>query len=83
MVTSTWTVVLGISISEPKEETMTRGNLYKFALLNQAIIKSLWEIGHNVVLKRPNQVRPIAFKRGFRELPHGLISDIEDPKSQR
>jgi len=62
---------------------MTPGTLYKFTLLNQSIIRSLWEIGHNVSLKNPNQVRPVAFKIGFRGLLQDQISDIEDPKSQR
>ena len=60
---------------------MTHGKPYKFALLNQSIIRSFWEIGHNLVLKNPNQVRPVAFVRGFKELSQGQISDIEDPKS--
>ena len=66
MVTSTQTLVSWISISETKEKTVTRGKSYKFALLNQSIIRSLWEIGHNFVLENPNQVRPVALKREFR-----------------
>ena len=83
MDTSTWTVVFSLSISEPKEETVTRGKSYKFSLLNQSKIGSLWEIGYNFALKNPNQIRPMAFERSFRRLLQGLISDIEDPKLQR
>ena len=68
MTAITQTVIFSLSISEPKEETMTRGKSYKFALLNQYIIRSLWEIGHNFVLENPNQVRPVALKREFRGL---------------
>ena len=63
MVAITQTVVFFLSISETKDETVTRGKSYKFALLNQSIIRSLWEIGHNFVLENPNQVRPVAFER--------------------
>ena len=82
MAASTQTVVSYVSISEPKEETMTRGTSYKFALLNQSIIRSLWEIGHNFVLKNPNQVKNVAFERRLRGILKGKILDIEDPKSQ-
>ena len=78
MAVSTQTVVYGLSILEPKEETMTCGKSYKFALLNQSKIGSLWEIGHNFALKNPNQIRPMAFERSFRGLLQGLISDIEE-----
>ena len=71
MATSIWNLVFGISISETKEKTVTRGKSYKFALLNQSIIRSLWEIGHNFVWKNPNQVRPVAFERSFRWLLQG------------
>ena len=66
MVTSTSNLVLLLSISEVKDETMTHGKSYNFAILNQSIIRSLWEIGHNFVLENPNQVRLMAFKREFR-----------------
>ena len=79
MATSTRTVVFGLSISEPKEEKVTRGKSYKFSLLNQSKIGSLWEIGHNFALKNLNQIRPVAFERSFIGLLQGLISDIEDP----
>ena len=68
MVTSTINLVSFLSISELKYETVTRGKSYKFALMNQSIIRSFWEIGHNFVLENPNQVRPMAFKREFRGL---------------
>ena len=83
MVESTPNLISGVSIVELKEETMTRGTLYKFALLNQSIIRSLWEIGHKFALKNPNQVRHITFERRFRGLLQDRISDIEDLKSQR
>ena len=83
MTESKQTIVLGISISDLKEETMIRGKSYKFALLNQSIIRSSWEIGHYFVLKNPNPVSPVAFERRFIGLLQGQISDIEDPKSQR
>ena len=70
-----------VSILELKEETVTHGTPYKVALLNQSIIRSLWEIWHNFVLKNPNQVRPMEFERRFRGLLQGLVLDIEDPKS--
>ena len=47
-------VVFRISISEPKKEKVTRGTPYKVALLKQSIIRSLWEIWHNFVMKNPN-----------------------------
>ena len=65
MAGSTWTVVSYLQISEPKEQTVTRGKPYKFALLNQSIIRSLWEIWNKFVLKNPNQVRPLEFERRF------------------
>ena len=68
MAISTQNVVFGLSILEPKEETVTCGKLYKFALLNQSKIGSLWEIGHKFSLKNPNQIRPMAFERIFRGL---------------
>ena len=76
MATSAWTLVFDISISEPKEETVTRGKSYKFTLLNQSRIRSLWEIGHNFVLENPNQVRTMEFERSFRGILQGIISDI-------
>ena len=78
MATSKQTEVSCLPILEPKEETRRRGKSYKFALLNQSIIGSLWEIGHIFVLKNPNQVRPMTFERSFRGLLQGLILDIED-----
>ena len=83
MAASTRTIGFDILISEPKKETMTCGKSYKFSLLNHSINRSSWEIGHNFALKNPNQVRPVAFKRRFRELLQGQISAIEDLKSQR
>ena len=70
---SAWNLVFGLSISEPKEETVTCGKPYKFALLNQSKIGSLWEIGHNFALKNQNQIRPVEFERRFRGLLQGLI----------
>ena len=58
----TWTVVSFVSNSELNESNVTRGIPYNFSLLNQSIIRSLWEIGHNFVLENPNQVRPVALK---------------------
>ena len=69
MVTSTQTLVSFLSISETKDETVTRGKSYKFDLLKQSIIRALWEIGHNFTLKNQNYLRPMAFKGGFRRLP--------------
>ena len=71
MVVITQTVVCFLSISELKEETMIRGKSYKFAILNQSIIGSLWEIGHNVSLKNPNKVRPVTLERRCR----GVLKD--------
>ena len=68
MVASAWTIVSWLSILETKDETVTRGKSYKFSLLYQSIIRSLWEIGPNFVLENPNQVRLVAFKREFRGL---------------
>ena len=83
MVASTWTVVSWLSISETKDETVTRGKSYKFALLNQSIIRSLWEIGHKFVLENPNQVRPVELEIRFKGIPQGQILDIEDLKPER
>ena len=41
---------------------MTCGTPYKFTLVNESIIRSSWEIGHNFVLKNPNQVKPMHLK---------------------
>ena len=71
MVAITRPVVYWLSILETKDKIVTRGKSYKFALLNQSIIRSLWEIGHNFVLENPNQVRPVAFERSFRGLLQG------------
>ena len=62
MVAITQTAVSWLSISKKKDEKVTRGNSYKFALLNQSRIRSLWEIGHNFVLENPNKVRPVALE---------------------
>ena len=62
---------------------MTRGTPYKFNLLNQSIIKSLWEIGHNFVLKNSNQVIPMALERRLRGILKGRIKNLGDPKLQR
>ena len=64
-------VVYFVSNSEPKYEIVTRATPYKFSLLNQSIIRSLWEIGHNIVLKNPNKVRPMELEIIFR----GIIKD--------
>ena len=77
----TQNLVSFVSISKLKEKTVTCGKSYKFSLLNQSKIISLWEIGHKFVLKNPNQVRPMDLERSFRVLRQGQISDIEDPKS--
>jgi len=73
-------VVSSLSIVDLKDKTMTRGKFYKFALLNQSIIRSLWEIGHNFVLKNPNQVIPMALERRCRGLIQGQKSHIGDIK---
>ena len=65
MAKSTQTLVSYVSILEPKEEKAILGKLYKFSLLNEPIIRSLWEIGHNFALKNPNQVRPMEFETRF------------------
>ena len=83
MEASTWIVVSFVSILEMKEERVLHGMPYKFDLLNQSIIRSLWEIGHNFVLKNPDQVRPVELEIIFMGLQQGRISNIEDPKSQR
>ena len=71
MAKSTQTVVLCLSISEPKEVAMTCDKSYKFYLLNKSIIGSLWEIRHNVALNNPNLINPMAFERSFRGLLQG------------
>ena len=71
MATIARTIVSFLSISKAKRETVTRGKSYNLAILNQSIIGSLWESGHNFALKNPNQVRPVAFERSFRELLQG------------
>ena len=83
MTKCTWIVASCISISDPKKETVTRDMSYKFILLNQSIIRPLWEIKHNYVLNHPNQFKPMSVERRFRGLLQDQISDIEDPKSQR
>ena len=55
------TAVSLLSISETKDKIVTRGKPYKFALLNQSKVGSLWEIGNNFVLKNPNQIISVAF----------------------
>ena len=65
-----------------EQSVVTRGKSYKFALLNQPKIGSLWEVGNKFVLKNPNQVRPMEIERRFKGICQGRISDIEDPKSQ-
>ena len=74
-------VVICVSISELKEETMTHGMPYKFSLLNQSIISSLWEIGNSFFMKYPNLVTPVQFERSFRGPIKDGILNIEDPKS--
>ena len=54
MVDIAWTVGFCVSISEPKEEIVKLGTSYNFTLLKKTIIRSLWEIGLNFVLKNPN-----------------------------
>ena len=53
------------------------------SLLNQTIIRSSWEIGHNSFLKNPIFIRPVGLERGLRGLPHDEISDPRDPKLHR
>ena len=51
---------------------MTRGTSCNFPLLNQSIIRSLWEIWLNFVLKNQNQVRPVALERRLK----GILQDL-------
>ena len=62
---------------------MTRGTSYKFVLLNQSIIRSSWEIGHNSFLKNPILIRPIGLKRGLRVLPQDEMLGPVDPNLHR
>lgn len=62
---------------------MTCGTSYKFALLNQFIIRSSWEIGHNSFLKNSILIRPVGLERGLRGLPQDVILDPGDPKLHR
>ena len=69
--------------SEPEVETVTRGTSYKFALLNQSISRSLWEILYNSSLVNPIWIRLVALERGHRGLLQVTISELDDPKVQR
>ena len=62
---------------------MTRNTSYKFAPLNQCIIKSLWENGHNSFLKNTILIRPVGLERGIKGLWQGKISDFRDTKLHR
>ena len=62
---------------------MTHGMSYKFSLLNQSIIRSLWEIGDKFSLKNPNHVRHMALERRLIGIKQDLRSHIWDLKSQR
>ena len=62
MVGSKRNAVYFLSILEAKDETVTHGKSYNFAILNQPIIRSLWEIGHKFSLENPNQVRCMEFE---------------------
>jgi len=62
---------------------VTCGTSYKFSLLNQAIIRSPWEIGHNSFLKNPILIRLVGLHRGLRGLPQDEILDPRDLKLQR
>lgn len=59
---------------------MTCGTSYKFALLNQCIIRSSWEIGHNPFLKNPILIRHVELEKGLKGLPQNEILDPRDPK---
>ena len=83
MFESAQNVVTFLSISGPEVERVTHGTPYKFSLLNQSIIRSLWEIGNNFALKNPNQVRPVELERRLRGLLQDRRSILGDLKLQR
>ena len=62
---------------------MTCGILYKFTLLNQSIIRSSREIGHNSFLKNPISVWLVGLERRVGGLPQDEISDLGDLKLHR
>ena len=72
-----------VSFSGSRVETVTRDTLYKFSLLNQSIIRSSWEIGHNSFLKNPILIRPMELERGLRGLPEDEISEPGELKLHR
>jgi len=65
-----------------KVETVTCGTSYKFALLKNYIIRSPWDIGHNIFLENPISIRLMALEIGIRGLRHFTISDLRDLKFQ-
>jgi len=62
---------------------MTRGTSYKFALLNQSIRRSSWEIRHKYFLKNPILIKHVGLERGLTGLPQYEISDPGKPKLHR
>jgi len=69
-----------LSFSGPKVGIVTRGTSYKFALLNQSIIKASWEIRHNSFLKNPTLTKLVRLERELRGIPEDEILDTGDPK---
>jgi len=78
-----WNVVCWVSFLGLKDETVTRGTLYKFALLNQSIIRSSWEIEHNTFVKNAIFIRPVGLEIRLGGLPHEYNFRPRDPKLYR
>ena len=62
---------------------MTHETSFKFTLLNQSILKSLWAIWHNSSLENPILIRLAGLERLLRGSLQEEISYLGDPKLQR
>lgn len=75
-------ILMGIAFMS-EVEIVTCGSSYKFTILNQSIIRSLWEIGNNAILENPISIRLTGLEIGLSGLPQDKILILGDLKLHR
>ena len=75
-----WTKVSLILVSKAEVKTVTRGIQYKFAILNNPKINTLWENCHDFLLAYQNLMKPVDLERGDPRLPKESSSNLEGNK---
>ena len=73
-----WNLISMVKLSDPDDETGTRGSSYKFAMLNSPEISHLWKNSHKSQLVKPILVKPVVLERGQTRLPQYKIPDTEE-----